>query len=147
MGRGRNFRFTPNFYATVKETNNKTLQDNNSAKANCPNISGSLCLNFFKLVRISPASVLTQKLWENSSDLQLDRMNDCFYAVMTIFTQQFYICSYDTRLATVSHGYVVLLLLGRSQTRRQLMLATKRLSPLAPNFCCAVSKLFGNNLV
>jgi len=42
------------------------------------------------------------------------------------------VCSYATRLATVSHGYVVLIILGRSLTRRPLMLATKRLSPLAP---------------
>ena len=65
-------------------------------------------------------------------------MNDFLYAIMTIFAQWFNICSsqfrYDgafrpypaTRLATVTSGCVVLILLLQLQTRRKLTPATKR---------------------
>jgi len=45
---------------------------------------------------------------------------------MTIFTQQFKICSLAARLATVTDGYVVWSLLWQLQTPRPLMLPTKR---------------------
>jgi len=54
-------------------------------------------LNFFNLVRISPPLrtpiALTQKLWQNTSYLQLSGLNNWFYAVITIFAQHLNICS------------------------------------------------------
>ena len=52
---------------------------------------------FFKLVRISPPLrtpiALTQKLWQNTSYLQLSGLNNWFYVVITIFAQHLNICS------------------------------------------------------
>jgi len=36
---------------------------------------------------------LTQKLWQNTSYLPLSRLKNWFYVVITIFAQQFNICS------------------------------------------------------
>jgi len=78
---------------------------------------------------------LTQKLWQNTSYLQLSGLNNWFYAVITIFAQHLNMCSpklwndgafyphLATRQATVSDGCVVLNLLLQLQTRRQLTLA------------------------
>jgi len=57
--------------------------------------------------------------------LQPGRINNCFYVLMTIFAQQFNICSPATRLATVTDDYAVLIIMWQLQV-------TKRLSPLAP---------------
>jgi len=58
---------------------------------------GKFFLNFFNLVRTSPSLrmpiALTQKLWQNTSYLQLSGLNNWFYVVMTIFAQHFNICS------------------------------------------------------
>jgi len=81
---------------------------------------------------------LTQKLWRNTSYLQLSGLNNRFYVVITIFAQHVNICSpklgYDgaicphlaTRQPTVTGGCVVLNLLLQFQTRTQLTLAMKR---------------------
>jgi len=36
---------------------------------------------------------LTQKLWQNTSHLQLSRLTNWFYVVITIFAQQLNICN------------------------------------------------------
>ena len=46
------FSICPNFCATVRKTNRKVLQGDDSAQATCPNGSGSFFLNFFNLSRI-----------------------------------------------------------------------------------------------
>jgi len=51
---------------------------------------------------------------------------------MIIFAQQFNICSLNTPLATLTDGYVGLILLQQLKNRRQLTLVTKRLRPLVP---------------
>jgi len=66
----------PNFYATMRKTNRAVL----------PEIFGS-CPN------LHPDSVLMQKLWQNSSYLQLGKLNNCFYAAMTVLVQHVNICS------------------------------------------------------
>jgi len=52
---------------------------------------------FFNLVRTAPSLrtpiVLTQKLWQNASYLQLSGFNNWFYVVITIFAQHLNICS------------------------------------------------------
>jgi len=58
---------------------------------------GKFFLNFLNLVRISPPLrtpiALTQKLWQNTSPLQLSGLNNWFYVVITIFAQHFNVCS------------------------------------------------------
>jgi len=98
-----------------------------SVHATCPNISGRFSWNFLNLARIFPLPrmpiALTQKLWQNTSYLQLGRLNNWFFAVMTIPAQHLNICS--PKLGECD-GCVVLILLLQLQTRRQLTLAMKR---------------------
>jgi len=81
---------------------------------------------------------LKLKLCQNISYLKLIEKNNCFHPVMTIFAQQLNICSpklgnqgpfqphLAKHLAAVTDGCVVLILLRQLQTRRQLILVTKR---------------------
>jgi len=81
-------------------------------------------LNFFNLVRIFPPLrthiALTQKLWQNSSYLQLSGLNNWFYVIIT-FLLNTWICAVQnwwndvafyphlaTRQATVTAGCMVL---------------------------------------
>jgi len=108
---------------------------------NLPKHIDKFFLNFLNHVQISPphrTTALTQKLWQNTSYLQLSALNNWFYVVITIFAQHLNICSpklgewrrllphLATRQTTVTDGCVVLNLLLQLQTRRQLTLTMKR---------------------
>jgi len=75
-----------------------------------------------------------QKVWQNTSYLQLGGMNNWFYAIMTIFAQWFNICSakfwgrrrLSHHLATVTDGCVVLIILLQFPTCRHVTPATER---------------------
>ena len=109
---------------------------------NLPKNNGKLFLNFLNLVRISAPLrtpiAITQKLWQNTSYLQLSGLNNWFYVIITIFAQHSNICGpklvewrcllphLATRQATVTDVCVALNLLLQLQTRRQPTLAMKR---------------------
>jgi len=64
---------------------------------NLPKIIGKFFLNVFNLVRtflslLTPLA-LTQKLWQNTSYIQLSGLNNWIYVVITIFAQHLIICS------------------------------------------------------
>jgi len=138
---GSKFSIRPNFFPTSRKTNRKVLQGDDAACAICPNI-GKFFLTFLILSKSSPAPctpiALTQKLWQNTSYLQLGGLNNWFYVVVTIFAQHLNICSpklrewrrpfphLATRQATVTDGCLVLIVLLQLQIRRQLTLVTKR---------------------
>jgi len=58
---------------------------------NLPKNIGKFFINFLNLIRTSPSLrtpiALTQKLWQNTSYLQLSGLNNWFYVVITIFAQ------------------------------------------------------------
>jgi len=94
---GAKFSIRLNFWATFR----KNEQENFAGRWFCfrilPKNIGKFFLHFFDLVRISPPLrtpiVLTQKLWQNTSYLQLSGLNNWFYVVITIFAQHLNIWS------------------------------------------------------
>ena len=139
---GAKFSIRPNFCATLRKNEWENFAGRWFWFRNLLKNIGKLFLNFFKscpnLPPLRTPIALTQKLWQNSSYLQLSGLNNWFYMVITILLNT-WICAVQnwwndgavyphlaTRQATVSDGCVFLNLLLQLQTRRQLTLATKR---------------------
>ena len=94
---GEIFWILPNFCATVRKMNWRVLQGDGSSYETCPNISGSFSWIFLILCKSPPPLrtpiVLTQKLWQITSYLQLTALNNWFFVVITSFAQHLNICS------------------------------------------------------
>jgi len=94
---GTKFAIRPNFCANLRKNEYENFAGRWFCFRNLPKNIGKFFLNFFNLVRISPPLrtpiALTQKLWQNTSYLQLSGLNNWFYVVTAIFAQRLNICS------------------------------------------------------
>jgi len=134
LGCGQSFRFSLIFTPLQRKQIANLLRK-------LPKNIGLFCLNFFKTCpNLPPNSVLTQKLWQNSSYLQLGRMYNCFYAFTTIFAQQFNICSLATRLVTVVMWFLSFCCNRKPIDNSHCL--PKKTQPACPHFRWTMSQLF-----
>ena len=94
LGLGREiFSSRPNFCDTLRKTNRRVLQGDGSAQATCSNISGKFLKSCPNLPPLPTPIALTQKLWQNTSYLQIGGLINWFYVVIKFFSQHLNICS------------------------------------------------------
>jgi len=94
---GAKFSIHPNFCASLRRNEWENFAGRWLCFRDLPISIGKFFLSFFKFVRIFPPLrtpiALTQKLWQNTTYLQLSGLNNWFYVVITIFAQHLNICS------------------------------------------------------
>ena len=92
---GESFQFARIFAPLWGKTNWKIFQEDGSVSETYPKISGSFSWIFLILSESPPRTPIasTQKLWQNTSYLQLSGLNNWFYVFTTLFAQHLNICS------------------------------------------------------